>query len=179
MSDINKNKTIKNIEKKSDVIISKTNIHTKNTEELENILKQAKEKDWDDVLCNNSEICITDTYTEFYNYIKDKIKEKGFSESDVFFRAGIDLKYGYRMLNGERKIQQSDILIRFCYAAEFSLEETQKALKLYGFRTLYPKVKREALIMLLFNDRPGNIDEFNEKLIIKGEKPLKTNGIKE
>ena len=40
----------------------------------------------------------------------------------------------------------------------------------------YVRLKRDALLMVAFNDRVGDILDLNEYLIRNGEKPLKNTG---
>ena len=82
------------------------------------------------------------------------------------------LGYGSKLLTGEKTTRNRDLILRICYAAEFTLDETQRALRLYPFDTLYARNKRDALIMVCFNKRPGDIFELNELLNSQGIEPL-------
>ena len=44
---------------------------------------------------------------------------------------------------------------------------------------LYSRVKRDALLMLIFKERPGSIIDVNEVLMNSGLKPLRTSGVQE
>ena len=68
---------------------------------------------------------------------------------------------------------------RICYAAELTLEQTQRALRKYEMPQLYAKIQRDALLMLIFQDRPGGIIEVNELLSKKGMEMLRTSGVQE
>jgi hypothetical protein len=57
------------------------------------------------------------------------------------------------------------------------LEETQRALKKYKMPELYAKNPRDALLMILFNERPGNIIEINAILKEHGMEALRTSGL--
>lgn len=83
------------------------------------------------------------------------------------------------MLSGEKRTKQRDIILRICYAAELTLSETQKALEKYGMPKLYAKDNRDALLMIAFNERPGNIIGVNEFLKEKGFETLRTSGTQE
>ena len=74
---------------------------------------------------------------------------------------------------------QRDIILRLCYASEFSLEETQRILKMYELPALYPKIPRDAFLMILFNENKRNIIEINELLKNHGFDPLRTSGYME
>ena len=97
----------------------------------------------------------------------------------VFLRADIPERYGYKLLSGEKRTKQRDVILRICYAAEFTLNETQRALKKYGLPQLYAKIPRDALLMIVFNDRPGSILDVNTLLKENDMLPLRTSGIQE
>lgn len=71
------------------------------------------------------------------------------------------------------------MILRICYAAEFSLQETQRALKEYEMPTLYAKKPRDAFMMIVFNERPGSIIDVNELLKRNGMEPLRTSGLQD
>ena len=66
-----------------------------------------------------------------------------------------------------------------CYASELTLEETQKALKLYRMPELYAKIPRDAMIMIAFNERPGSIIDVNSFLKNNGMEILRSSGVQE
>ena len=148
--------------------MEKKEIKTKN---LEKILQKTSLDDIDDVFSENEDSMV-EPKIDFYNFIKERMEEKKVKAKDVFFDADISYRYGYKLVSGEKVTRQRDVIIRLCYALELSLDETQKALKLYGLPPLYAKRKRDAIMMLIFKDRPGDIIKFNEILLEKKEKPL-------
>lgn len=105
--------------------------------------------------------------------------EKEITQHLVFMRADIPERYGYKLLSGERRTKQRDVILRICYSAEFTLPETQRALKKYGMSELYAKIPRDALIMIAFNERPGDIEMVNEVLIKNNMEPLRASGHQE
>jgi hypothetical protein len=107
------------------------------------------------------------------------IKVKGLTQQKVFLRADMPERYGYKILSGEKRTRQRDIILRICYAAEFSLEEAQGILKKYEMPQLYAKIQRDALLMIIFNERPGSIIDVNELLKKNGFEPLRTSGIQD
>lgn len=148
-----------------------------NTSELENIFKKTKIEEIDDVFEEQEKNMINEQSTKFYMYMREKWKEKGLKEKDVIYCADIDQKYGYKILNSGKLTAHRDLIIRICFASQFNLDETQKALKLYGVSVLYSRVPRDAVMIVLFNDRPKDILEFNKILMQKGYEPLKASGI--
>lgn len=146
----------------------------KNTDELENVLQSTHIKDFD-AYCTENMVCVTDG--NFSLYMKHIFSEKKLTQQIVFLRADIPERYGYKLLSGEKRTRQRDVILRICYAAEMSLAQTQRALKKYGMPELYAKLPRDALLMIIFNERPGDIIKVNELLIEHGMKALRTSGL--
>lgn len=115
----------------------------------------------------------------FFEYMKEIIKEKGLTQQQVFLFADIPERYGYKLLTGEKHTRQRDVILRICYAAELSLAETQRALKKYKMPELYAKIPRDALLMIMFNERPGSIIEVNSYLKQNGMEPLRSSGLQD
>ena len=133
----------------------------KNTKELDDILGKTRISDFDKGSMDPEQ-------NAFSEYIKDLLKEKKITQQMVFLKADIPEKYGYKLLSGEKHTRQRDIILRICYAAELTLEQTQRALRKYEMPQLYAKIPRDALLMLIFKDRPGGIIEVNELLSTSG-----------
>jgi len=139
----------------------------KSTEELENILNSTHMENAASFLADNSESLIEGDRA-FSEYFKKLLKEKKMKQQDVFLCADIPERYGYKLLSEEKRTRQRDVILRLCYAAKFSLEETQEALKLYRFPELYAKIPRDAFIMIAFNQRKDGIAEINHFLAENG-----------
>ncbi len=67
----------------------------------------------------------------------------------MFLKADIPERYGYKLLSGEKRTKQRDVILRICYAAEFTLQEIQRVLKKYEMPQLYAEIPRDALLMLI------------------------------
>lgn len=115
----------------------------------------------------------------FSGYMRSLIREKGIMQQEVFLRADIPERYGYKLLAEEKKTRQRDVILRICYAAGFTLAETQKALRIYEMPELYARHTRDAIIMIAFNERPGSVIEVNALLKENGQEPLRTSGTQE
>ena len=87
--------------------------------------------------------------------------------------------YGYKLLSEEKRTKQRDVILRLCYAAEFTLEETQRALRIYEMPQLYSKIPRDVILMVCFNERPGSVIDVNAFLKKHQMEPLRTSGIQE
>ena len=124
----------------------------------------------------NKEEMVNDEYA-FANYMRQKFKEKGVSQQEIFLYADIPERYGYKIISQEKHTKQRDIILRICYSAGFTIEETRKALRLYGMPEFYVEFPRDALIMVLFKDRPGDIIKVNAVLKQNGMQPLRSSGM--
>lgn len=145
----------------------------KTTRELEGILLDKHKDQIDDYFTNESQELLNST---FGDYFRDTLLTKKITQQVLFIRADITDKYGYKLISGEKHTNQRDVIIRLCYAGNFTLNETQRALKLYGMAPLYARIKRDALLMVAFNEHEGNILDLNHYLKINGEKPLRNAG---
>lgn len=150
-------------------------MNEKKTDELENVLGSTHLRDFN-AYCNANKESMMSEEKTFSTYMKELFKEKEISQQIVFLKADIPERYGYKLLSGEKKTRQRDIILRICYGAGLSLAETQRALKEYEMPELYAKIPRDALLMIIFNERPGNILDVNEILNKNGMVPLRTCG---
>lgn len=146
----------------------------KNTDELEKVLQSTHIKDFD-LYCQKTAGNLADE--AFDVYMKNIFEEKDLTQQLIFLRADIPERYGYKLLSGEKRTRQRDVILRICYAAEMSLAQTQRALKKYEMPELYAKLPRDALLMIIFNERPGDIIEVNEILKQHGMETLRTSGL--
>lgn len=119
---------------------------------------------------------IIDPFSEFIDYMKKLVKQKGISKRDVFYLSDIPVNYGYKLLLGEKRTKQRDIIIRICFCSKFDINELQEALRLYEMPELYLRIKRDKMIAEAFKKELKNIDAFNEFLIKNNVEPLKSCG---
>lgn len=150
----------------------------KDTNELENTLGKTHLSDYDKYLKNNKDSMLSES-NSFSTYVKELMNKNKIKQQEVFLKADVPERYGYKLLSGEKHTKQRDVIVRICYAAEFTLSETQRALRKYGMAELYAKDERDALIMIAFNERPGSIIDVNTMLKSHGLQPLRTSGVQE
>ena len=151
-------------------------MNEKSTKELADVLGKTHISDFDKYLRENRQNLVCDS-DAFSVYIKELLAQKGLTQQVVFLKADIPERYGYKLLSGEKHTKQRDVILRICYAAELSLAETQRALKKYKLPELYAKIPRDALLMILFNERPGSIIDVNSILMEYKMQPLRTSGL--
>ena len=150
----------------------------KDTDQLNNILKNTHTSDIQDYFEANADSMLSDD-RPFADYMRELIKTKGIKQQDVFLEADIPERYGYKLIAEEKRTRQRDIILRICYAARLTPEETDGALKRYGMPTLYAKDKRDAILIVLFNERPGDILKVNSILKENGVDTLKSCGVQD
>ena len=150
----------------------------KTTAKLENILKSAYTFEEGKYLKENEESLLREE-KRFSAYMKKLIKEKNLRQQDIFIQADVPERYGYKILSEEKHTRQRDVILRICYAAELTLEETQHALMLYGMSPLYARIPRDAVLMIAFNRHSGNILDVNAMLKEQGLELLQTSGPQE
>ena len=150
----------------------------KNTQELKDVLMKTHLSGFN-AYCKDNKESMNTGGDAFPVYIKQLLCEKGITQQMVFLKADIPERYGYKLLSGEKHTKQRDVILRICYAAELTLDETQRVLKKYEMPELYAKIPRDALMMIIFNERPGSIIDVNALLKKKGMNPLRTSGVQD
>ena len=98
------------------------------------------------------------------------IDRKGLSKSAVLKKAEINDIYGYQFFSGKRRPSR-DKLIELCIGMELSLDEVQSLLKESGFPALYPKFKRDSIIINCICEKKSVV-ETNDLLFDYGENLL-------
>jgi hypothetical protein len=132
-----------------------------------------------DKYCKENKESMNEDRGAFCVYVKELLNKKGITQQMAFLKADIPERYGYKLLSGEKHTRQRDVILRLCYAAEFTIDETQRALEKYEMPQLYPKIPRDAFLFIIFNERPGSIIDVNGILKEKGFEPLRTSGVQE
>lgn len=90
----------------------------------------------------------------FHKYLNTLISEKNISIPDLGVKILLSRSFTYQIFSGDR-VPSRDIILRIALALEFSLDDTQRLLKLADRGILYPKVKRDAIIIYGLNNNLG------------------------
>ena len=147
-------------------------MENKSTNELENILKRTSAADIGQYLTQNEQELLTQQ-KPFTAYM---LRLHGKTQQEVFLQADLPDRFGYKLLSGEKHTKQRDYILRICYAAGMDLEQTQKALTLYGMAPLYARIPRDAVLMIAFNQHKGSVLDVNALLSAHKLPTLKTSG---
>lgn len=112
----------------------------KTTQELLELLKNGRLQDY---LKNNSDEMVDEPLCCYLNAC---LEEKNLTKASVIEKSGIFNIYAYQIFAGKR-IPSRDKLIALCMGMELTIEETQTMLQYAGYATLYPRNKRDSVIL--------------------------------
>lgn len=139
----------------------------KSTSKLMNLLQNTKKAG----LAGLKQDLTVHSYS-FFVYMDEIISKKNLKRQDIFQKADLPQKYGYKLLSGESHTKDRDKLLRIFIAMGMNLKEVQRALALYGMPVLYPKKQRDAVLIIAINEGITSVDTVNEWLLEYGEKEL-------
>lgn len=109
----------------------------------------------------------------FSAYLRELLKHHKVSQQDVIRKAGFSDKYGYRLLAEDRHTRQRDYILRICLAANLTLDETQRLLRLYGMSPLYARLPRDAVLISAISAGGYSIEQVNSLLSDNRMAPLR------
>ena len=138
---------------------------TKSTDELMNELLKAN--NIGEYLKENSQYMVSD---ELSTYLNNIIAKKGLVKSEVIKKTEFSEVMGYQIFSGTR-LPSRDSLICICVAMDMTIDETQAILKIAGFAALYPKAKRDSIIIKGVSEKK-TVAQINEELYNCEEKTL-------
>lgn len=86
----------------------------------------------------------------FCDLLQQFCKDKQLSIASVIENAQIERTYGYQLFNGTRQPSRDKVL-QLAIGLSLNVEETQQLLRSAGKNTLYPKIRRDAVILYGIN----------------------------
>lgn len=105
-----------------------------------------------------------DPFTELLYKRMDSLNVKAI---DIIKKVNLDPQNGYKYLKGQKKINR-DLALKLFVSLDYNLDEIQQYLKLYQYPVLYPKLKRDYLIIQAISNNE-NIAQINKRLQEHGE----------
>jgi transcriptional regulator with XRE-family HTH domain len=117
-------------------------------------------------LDNHKGDMIDETLTDHLNGL---LIQKGIAVSDVVKDSGLDKSYVFQIFNGRRTNPSRDKLIAIAFGLHLSIDETQKTLKIAGYKELFPKQRRDVSIFLSIK---------NHKTVFEADDELDELGLK-
>lgn len=117
---------------------------------------------------NNLSLFVVHGIHEFW---EEACKKSGLSKTNIINKSDFNYCYFYDVING-RKIPSKDKIIRLALTMNMTLDDCQQALRLSEKPLLYPKIKRDSIIIYALNNNL-NFYECNELLNTFDEEILK------
>ena len=115
---------------------------TKTTDELMNVL-MSKENLPQYIEENQNEFL----QSSLCEYLNRLLTEHGLKKGEIIANALVERSYGYQIFSGRKEMPSRDVLISFALAMKLSLDETQSLLRIAHMAVLYPRVKRDSIIL--------------------------------
>lgn len=135
----------------------------KSTDELMTILKTKEHYQEFLAECSNEIIHNISTYLNTLmttSTVSTLSKQSGLSES-----------YLYKLLEGKRCNPSRDTLLQICFGLELDLDKSNYLLRAGNFNILYPRIKRDSIIIFCLNKK-YNLIKCDQMLLDSGEKTL-------
>lgn len=79
--------------------------------------------------------------------------------------------YGYQIFDGKRKKPSRNKLIQLIFGMGLDITDSQRLLKIAGVNELYPRVKRDSIIIFALNKKIS-LSECDELLFELGEETI-------
>lgn len=86
----------------------------------------------------------------FSEYLEHCLFVSSLTPAELFEHAQIQRNYGYQILNGQKNPGRNKVL-SLCLALSLKLEEVQRALTLAKEGSLYPKNRRDSVLIFCIN----------------------------
>ncbi|MGN0599726.1 MAG: hypothetical protein ACI4J6_10845 [Oscillospiraceae bacterium] len=107
---------------------------------------------------------------EFHKYLSALISEREIDASKLGVMALLSRSFTYQICAGDRTPNR-DIIIRIAIVLGLSVDETQRLLKLANRGVLYPKIKRDSLILYALYNK-YDLYKTDELLVQYGQEPI-------
>lgn len=118
----------------------------KKTEDLLNQLK-LENSTYYEYLYNNKDCFLDTDISQFWKRI---IAESNMKKNDIINKADIGYTFFYDILKG-KKHPSRDMLIKILLVMNVDIDIFQEALRIYEWAALYPKIKRDSILIYAIN----------------------------
>ncbi len=124
---------------------------------------------------NNINLYLNENEQHFVNltiseFLNEYVNTKNLVKSQIFKDSEMNEIYGYQIFSGSRTPSR-DKLIALCIGMGMTVDEVQVTLKISGFAVLYPKIKRDSIIIHGISLRQ-KVFEINNTLYNNSEETL-------
>lgn len=114
----------------------------KKTDDLMNQLKKENIK-YNEYLSENEDVFINNDLSQFWKKVIELSETK---KTDIVNKADIGYTFFYDIIKG-KKHPSRDIIIKIFIALKIDVEYCQEALRIYEWAALYPKIKRDSILL--------------------------------
>lgn len=137
----------------------------KSTDEM--MEKLLKSNSIEEYIKENQEHFVDLTISQF---LCEYVRSKNLKKSKVIKDAEISEIFGFQVFSGTRNPSRNTLL-SLCIAMKMTFQEVQTSLKIANFAPLYPKFKRDSIIILGISNGKG-VCEINNELYDNDEETL-------
>ena len=115
---------------------------------------------------------VVDSEPSFINstlseYLNELIEAKNLKKSEAILQSGLERTYAYQIFSG-KKTPARDKLLALAIGMKLTFDEVQNLLKVNGYAQLYPKHKRDNIIIFAFY-KGQSMWELNDNLLTMDE----------
>ena len=86
-------------------------------------------------------------------YLNELLAESGMSKSEIFKKGNIQQSYGYHLFAGTKNNPSRNHLLQLAFGMRLDLIKTQRLLRVAGLSELYPRNKRDSIIIFCINNK--------------------------
>lgn len=135
------------------------------TEKLWKMVEESKNicEDWSEMSSHMNPL-------SFHEQLFQLAKQRGLNAAQVGKKALLSRSFSYQIFSGER-IPKRDIILRIAIALSLDIPETQRLLCLASRGDLYPKIKRDSVIIFCLKNN-YDIYKTDEILVSLGQQSL-------
>ena len=138
----------------------------KSTDELLKILNA--EEEIESYIEENNEDLINLSLSD---YLDDMLKKYNISKNEAINNSALNQIYGYQIFDGKKKSPSRDKLIQLIFGLGLDVTDAQRLLKIAGVNELYPRIKRDSIIIFAINKKVS-VSECDELLFELGEETI-------
>ena len=113
-----------------------------------------KERNLEHFLKRNESAYLT---TSFSDYLNDWCKEHLEVPEQVIRRANLEKSYGHQLFSGKRNPSR-DTVLQLAFAMKADLAQAQEMLKIARRSLLYPRIKRDTVIIYCLHNHISLVD---------------------
>ncbi len=138
----------------------------KSTDELLKILNA--EEEIESYIEENKEDLINLSLSD---YLDDMLKKYNITKNEAINNSALNQIYGYQIFDGKKKSPSRDKLIQLIFGLGLDVTDAQRLLKIAGVNELYPRIKRDSIIIFAINKKVS-VSECDELLFELGEETI-------